>query len=41
MLRAEDIPTLSVAFPVGPGEEPVVALPLTLPMGWTESPPYF
>ena len=40
-LRAEDIPTLGVAFPVGPGEEPLVALPLTLPMGWTESPPYF
>ena len=40
-LRAEDIPTLGVAFPVGPGEDPLVALPLTLPMGWTESPPYF
>ena len=39
-LRAEDIPTLGVAFPVG-GEEPLVALLLTLPMGWTESPPYF
>ena len=36
-LRAEDIPTLGVAFPVGPGEEPLIALPLTLPMGWTES----
>ena len=24
-LRAEDIPTLGVAFPVGPGEEPLVA----------------
>ena len=32
---------LCVAFPVGPGEEPLVALPLTLPMRWTESPPYF
>ena len=40
-LRAEDIPTLGVAFPVGPGEEPLIALPLTLPMGWMESPPYF
>ena len=40
-LRAEDIPTLGVAFPVGPGEDPLVVLPLTLPMGWTESPPYF
>ena len=40
-LRAEDIPTLSVAFPLDAGEEPLVALLLTLPMGWTESPPYF
>ena len=40
-LRAEDIPTLGVAIPVGPGEDPLVALPLTLPMGWTESPPCF
>ena len=40
-LRAEDIPTLGVAFPVGPGEDPLIVLPLTLPMGWTESPPYF
>ena len=40
-LHAEDIPTLGVAFPVGPGEDPLVALPLTLPMGSTESPPYF
>ena len=40
-LRVEDIPTLDVAFPVGPGEDPLVVLPLTLPMGWMESPPYF
>ena len=39
--RAEDIPKLGLAFPAGPGEEPLVALPLTLPKGWTESPPYF
>ena len=32
---------LGVAFPVAPGEPPLVALPLVLPMGWTESPPYF
>ena len=38
-LQAEDIPILGVAFPVGPGEEPLVALLLTLPMGWMESPP--
>ena len=24
---------------MGPGEEPLIALPLTLPMGWTESTP--
>ena len=40
-LRVEDIPTLGVAFPVGSGKDLLVALPLTLPMGWTESPPYF
>ena len=40
-LRVEDIPMLDVAFPVGPGEEPLVVLPLTLPMGWMERPPYF
>ena len=36
-----DIPLLGVAFPVAPGEPPLVAMPLVLPMGWTESPPYF
>ena len=40
-LWVEDIQTLGVAFPVGPGEEPLIALLLTLPMGWMESPPYF
>ena len=40
-LRAEDILTLGVAFPVGPGKESLIAFPLTLPMGWMESPPYF
>ena len=40
-LRDMDIPTLGVAFPTGPGEIPLVAFPLALPMGWTESPPYF
>ena len=40
-VRAEDIPTLGVAFPSLDGEEPIIAFPLVLPMGWTESPPYF
>ena len=40
-LRDSDIPLLGVAFPVAPGEPPLVAMPLALPMGWTESPPYF
>ena len=36
-----DIPMLGVAFPIAPGEPPLVALPLVLPMGGTKSPPYF
>jgi hypothetical protein len=35
------IPVLGVAFPHLPGEEPLVAFPLVLPMGWVSSPPYF
>jgi hypothetical protein len=27
-------------LPYNPGEDPLSALPLLLPMGWTESPPY-
>jgi hypothetical protein len=30
------IPKLAVALPVYKGEEPMVALPLTLPMGWMD-----
>ena len=40
-LRAQDAPMLGVAFPVAPGEPLLMAIPLVLPMGWTESPPYF
>jgi len=40
-LAARDAPCLGVAFPSMPGEAPLVAIPLVLPMGWTESPPYF
>lgn len=36
-----DIPSLAVLFPMRPGEPPLIALPLTLPMGWRESPPFF
>ena len=36
-----DIPQLGVTFPANPAEEPLVAFPLTLPMGWTNSPPAF
>ena len=38
-LQPHDIPRLGVILPTTTGE-PLVALPLTLPMGWVESPPY-
>ena len=40
-LEALSLPALGVVFPHLPGEEPLVAFPLALPMGWVESPPYF
>ena len=40
-LRVEDVPKLAVTIPSLPGEVPLVALPLALPMGWTQSPPAF
>jgi hypothetical protein len=40
-VKAEDIPKLCVAIPNLDSEEPLVAFPLALPMGWTQSPPYF
>jgi hypothetical protein len=40
-LNVHDIPKLAVAIPTLHGDEPLLALPLVLPMGWTESPPYF
>jgi hypothetical protein len=40
-LNIDDIPKLAVAIPQIVGAEPLLALPLVLPMGWTESPPYF
>jgi hypothetical protein len=39
-INATDIPKLGVSFPTLAGEEPLIAFPLALPMGWTES-PYF
>ena len=40
-LTARDIAKLAVLFPSNPDEEPLVALPLALPMGWKNSPPIF
>ena len=40
-VNSSDIPKLGVIFPTLPNSEPLVAFPLVLPMGWTESPPYF
>ena len=40
-LAPGDIPKLGVVFPSRPGNEPLVALPLVLPMGWKNSPPFF
>ena len=40
-LDANDAPALSVVLPCHPGELPLVAIPLTLPMGWVKSPPTF
>ena len=40
-LRPEDTPKLGLILPIGANEEPMVANPLTLPMGWKNSPPLF
>jgi hypothetical protein len=40
-LKASDAPMLAVILPAYNGEEPMVAIPLSLTMGWTESPPIF
>jgi hypothetical protein len=34
-IRDADVPNLGVIFPMEAGKEPLVALPLVLPMGWT------
>ena len=36
-LCVQDAPLLGVAFPVAPSELLLTAIPLVLPMGWTES----
>ena len=40
-LNIDDIPKLGLIFPTEHGEEPLVAFPLVLPMGWKNSPPIF
>ncbi len=35
------VPSMGMVMPVGEGEEPLIAFPLVLPMGWSQSPPYF
>jgi hypothetical protein len=40
-LNVDDIPKLGVTFPTAPGEDPLVAFPLVLPMGWKNSPLVF
>ena len=40
-LLPRNIPNLGVLFPTLPGEQELIAFPLTLPMGWVASPPYF
>ena len=40
-IRPEDAPKLGLIFPSGADEEPMGAIPLTLPMSWKNSPPLF
>ena len=40
-LRQSDTAKLGLLFPSGAGEEYLVAIPLTLPMGWKNLPPIF
>jgi hypothetical protein len=40
-LAPGDILALGVAFPPAPDGTPLIAFPLTCPMGWVESPPWF
>ena len=36
-----DVPNLGLVFPSDGSGEELVAIPLTLPMGWENSPPIF
>ena len=40
-LAPSAIPPLGVILPYSPGEAPLIAFPLMLPMGWKHSPPFF
>ena len=40
-VSAPTVAALGVVFPHHPDEEPLVAFPLVLPMGWVGSPPFF
>ena len=40
-INIDDIPKLGDVFPTLPGEEPLIAFPLVLPMGWKNSPLVF
>lgn len=39
-IQAGSIPTLGAILPLSDGEEPLIAFPMILPMGWIESPNY-
>lgn len=41
LVVANDIPKLGVIFSTGLSQEPLIALPLVLPMGWKNSSPIF
>jgi hypothetical protein len=40
-LSTSGVKKLGVLLPPFPGSPPLVAFPLVLPMGWTDSPPFF
>jgi hypothetical protein len=40
-LNIDDISKLGCVFPTLPGDKPLIAFPLVLSMGWTNSPPFF
>ena len=40
-LQTRDMQKLGVVLPTSPGQPPLIAFPLVLPMGWVESLPYF